>query len=343
MISVAPIAPRDSAAWDDYVRASPRATFFHQLAWQRVLIATFGYEPHYLIARRAGATVGVLPLFAGPGRRGRRLVSLPHSVYGGAVADDADAEAALIDAARALARRRGARAVELRNRHAPYLALAPLPIAVTFEKPLPGRARDVIGTLPGNARNAARQAARKHGLVARVGRDPAAFHRLLAPSYHRLGTPLLPRRLFDHVLAEIGAEAWIVFVGNATAPPIAAVFVVEFRGTLMPLWYGEAAGARGMRPANLAYLRLMELGVDRGLVRFDFGRTLVGNAGGIAFKRHHGFTPEPLPYQLDILDGSAPRPLDPYRGWALALRQTWARLPAWLVDWVGPSIARRLP
>ena len=339
MIAVAPLAPGDAEAWDAYVLAHPRATVFHRLAWKRVLEASFGYEPCYLVARRAGAIVGALPAFA----CGRRLVSLPHSVYGGAIADDADAELALLEAARRLARVRGATAIELRNRHAPHLALAPLPIAVTFEKALPGRARDVIATLPGNARNAARQAAKKHSLDARVGRDVGAFYPLLAASYHRLGTPLLPRLMFERALHELGPDAWILFLGSGTAPPVAAMFTLAFRDTLMPLWYGEAAGARALRPSNLMYLRLMELGVERGCSRFDMGRTLVGNAGGIAFKRHQGFAPEPLPYQLDVLDGKPHASIDPYRGWALAARQTWSRLPGWLVEWIGPPIVRFFP
>jgi len=337
MTAVALLDPGAAAAWDDYVVAHPHATFFHQLGWKQVLEATFRYRPCYFVARRAGAIVGVLPLFA----CGRRLVSLPHSVYGGALADDAEAEAVLVDAARRLARRTGATAIELRNRHAPHLALAPLPIAVTFEKPLPARSADVLAQLPGKSRNAVRQAIR-HGLVSRVGDDLDALYPLLAASYHRLGTPLLPRRLFESALRTFPDRTYILVI-ERDRRPVAAAFTLEYRGTVMPVWTGEAPGARELRPSNILFARLMEHGIARGARRFDFGRTLVGNAGGIAFKRHQGFEPEPLPYQLDVLDGRPHPPLDPYNGWALRARQAWSRLPPWLAASLGPSIIRFFP
>jgi FemAB-related protein (PEP-CTERM system-associated) len=336
---VAELAPRDHAAWDDYVRSHPRATFFHQLCWRRVLEASFGYAAHYLVARRAGVLTGVLPLFACAGPTGkRRLVSLPHSVYGGALADDRDAELALIGEARRLAIRIGAGAIELRNRCQPHVALAPLPIAVTFEKALPLRAADVLALLPGKSRNKVRQSARS-GLATRIVDDVDAFHVLLADSYHRLGTPLLPRALFAHAAREFPEHAFIMFVDDGSRA-IAAAFTLVFRGTAMPVWTGEA---RGTRASNFLFARLMELAVERGCRRFDLGRTLVGNGGGLAFKRHQGFEPEPLPYQLDIVDGRAHAPLDPYRGWALRARQAWTRLPPWLAGSLGPAIVRFFP
>ena len=48
----------DSAAWDAYVQSHPRATFFHQIGWKRVLEATFSYPSHYLVAERDGAVLG---------------------------------------------------------------------------------------------------------------------------------------------------------------------------------------------------------------------------------------------------------------------------------------------
>jgi FemAB-related protein (PEP-CTERM system-associated) len=343
MTIVVPLEPRDAPAWDDYVRTHPRSTFFHQLGWKRVLEATFRYQPCYLLARRGTAVVGALPLFACTSPGGRRLVSLPHSVYGGAIADDADAEIALLDGARAYAGMTGAGAIELRNRHAPFVSLPPLAAAVTFEKQLPARAADVIATLPRKSRAAVRQAATKHALEVQISRDLDTFYPLLAASYHRLGTPVLPRGLFERTLREFPREAWILFVGRAGEPPAAATLTLEFRNTLMPMWSGEAPWARELRPSNLMYLRLMELAVERGFARFDLGRTLVGNHGGIAFKRHQGFEPEPLPYQLDVLDGKPHAAIDPYRGWALRARTGWTRLPAWLVGWLGPSVVRFFP
>ena len=102
--------------WDAFVRSSADGTPFHLTAWKRAVEETFGHRPHYLLAKRAGAIEGVLPLFEVPCLpRGRSLVSVPYGVYGGICAATETARVALLEAARGLARRRGAGYVELRH------------------------------------------------------------------------------------------------------------------------------------------------------------------------------------------------------------------------------------
>ena len=65
----APVSVRDwreddEAAWDAFVLEQPRATFFHQIGWKRVLETTFGYPARYLVAERGGEMCGILPMFA---------------------------------------------------------------------------------------------------------------------------------------------------------------------------------------------------------------------------------------------------------------------------------------
>jgi hypothetical protein len=54
----------ESGEWDDFVRQTPGGTFFHLIGWKDVLERTFSFRSHYLLARRAGRRVGVLPLRA---------------------------------------------------------------------------------------------------------------------------------------------------------------------------------------------------------------------------------------------------------------------------------------
>ena len=62
--SVRAFSDADTAAWDAYVLAHPRATFFHQTGWKRVLENSFRYRDHYMLAERDGAVCGILPLFS---------------------------------------------------------------------------------------------------------------------------------------------------------------------------------------------------------------------------------------------------------------------------------------
>src|SRR6266545_1140032 len=91
---------RETGDWDDFVRASGAGTPFHLTAWRRAVEGSFPHRPHYLMATRAGAIEGVLPLFEVRGLLGgRSLVSVPYAVYGGICAATTDAREALLEAA----------------------------------------------------------------------------------------------------------------------------------------------------------------------------------------------------------------------------------------------------
>src|SRR3546814_9670350 len=55
-------------AWDRFVEARPDATFFHLSGWKTVIEESLGHRCHYLMARRGGEIVGVLPLTHVQGR-----------------------------------------------------------------------------------------------------------------------------------------------------------------------------------------------------------------------------------------------------------------------------------
>jgi hypothetical protein len=106
---------REQTSWDAYVMAAPKATFFHRAGWQRILRQVFRHDTHFLKAERGGRIVGVLPLAHVKSMLfGNSLTSLPFAVYGGVVADDEEAAAALEAEAQRLAQDLGVRHIELR-------------------------------------------------------------------------------------------------------------------------------------------------------------------------------------------------------------------------------------
>ena len=333
----------DAAAWDAYVLSHPRATFFHQTGWKRVLEQTFRYPAHYLIAERDGKFCGVLPMFACRNLRGRlSLYSLPHTVYGGPVGDDAAAEEALLEAARALGQSLGARCIELRNRHASLLDLPVHEGFVTFEKVLPDAVELVRPTLPKKAREMVNQATKRHRLESDFEADLDTFYSLLASSYLHLGTPVFPRRFFEAMVREFERDH-IIQVIRHEGRPVAAVLSMIFRGTMMPLYSGEASGVKHLKASNYKYYRLMQDSVERGLTRFDFGRSRGNNEGVVKFKSNQGFEPETLPYQVVELVPGAAGSGDPNAGLFLKLRALWRKLPPGLARTMGPRLIRFFP
>jgi FemAB-related protein (PEP-CTERM system-associated) len=340
---VRPARDGDAAAWDHYVCSHPRATFFHQSGWRRVLGNTFRYPDHSLVAERDGRICGVLPLFCCRSLRGGKgLYSLPHTVYGGPAGDDRDSEEALLAAARDLRARVGAGILELRNRHAPTLDLPPLEGFLTFERELPGTREEVYRTFPKKAREMINQARKRHRLTADFESGLDTFYDLLADSYHTLGTPVFPRRFFAAMLEEF-PEASSILVVRHEGTPVSAVLSMEFRGTMLPLYSGEAPGVRNLKSNNFKYYRLMEYAVERGLTRFDFGRSRSDNEGAVRFKTNQGFAAEALPYQLERADGGEPSVSSPNRGIFLKVRRIWRRLPRGIARRLGPPIVRVFP
>jgi FemAB-related protein (PEP-CTERM system-associated) len=327
----------DAASWDAFVLAHPRATFFHQAGWKAVLEETFRYEAHYLGAWRGDRLCGVLPLFACRSLLGRRsLYSLPHTVYGGAVGEDRETEEALLAAARG----KGMGTIELRNRHAGLLDLPRLDGFVTFEKELPATAAEVYRTFPKKAREAINQATKRWKLEADFAAPLDTFYELLAASYLSLGTPVFPKRFFESVVRRFpGATSTLVV--RHERRPVAGVLSVVFRSTMMPMWSGEIPDATRLKANNFKYFRLMEHAVERGLTRFDFGRSRLSNEGVVQFKRNQGFEAEPLPYQLDGAGRSGGA--DPNRGFFRKVRQVWNRLPGPVARTLGPRLIRYFP
>ena len=119
MLEVHLLDPQDAAgaaAWDAYVLAAPKATFFHRAGWQRVLRTAFGHGTYFLKAERDGRLVGVLPLGHVKSLLfGNSLTSLPFASYGGVVADSEEAAERLEREAIDLARQLGVEYLELRQ------------------------------------------------------------------------------------------------------------------------------------------------------------------------------------------------------------------------------------
>ncbi|GAB4256652.1 MAG: FemAB family PEP-CTERM system-associated protein [Deferrisomatales bacterium] len=335
----------DEGAWDAYVTSHSEGTPFHLVAWREAVEATFGHDPYYLVARRGGLMAGALPLFHVRSRLfGSMLVSVAFAVYGGALADDEEAAQALEAAAADLAERLGVAYLELRDRApAPGREGVRKELYVTFRKELPAEPDEVLPAIPRKTRRMVRLGIKGNlrGTLTRSPRAVDELYGLFALNLRKLGTPAFPRSLLENLLVAFGEAADILIVRDGDRP-LAAVLNLYFRDEVLPYYSGALPEAQRVGGNNFLYYDLMVKSLERGYRRFDFGRSKV-DTGPYHFKRHFGFSPEPLPYRFQLVRAGELPELNPTNPKYAKAIELWKKLPLGLTTALGPRIVRGIP
>jgi FemAB-related protein (PEP-CTERM system-associated) len=327
--------------WDDFVLACPQATFFHRAGWLPLIEQVFGHRSFFLYAERDGQIEGVLPL--GQVKSwlfGHSLVGLPFAVYGGVAASNEEAAAALEQEAQAIAQRLGAAHLELRNiarRHADW---PHQDLYVTFRKEIWPEEEANMLAIPRKARAMVRKGI-KNELLSQVDRDVERFFALYADNMLRHGTPALPKRYFEVLLQEFGADAEVLTVSDASGRPLSSVLSFYFRDEVLPYYAGDDESARNLAANDFKYWELMRRACARGLKVFDYGRSKQGT-GSYAFKKNWGFEPTPLHYEYCLYKRDAVPQNNPANAKYQLLIKSWRRLPIGVANWLGPFIVRNL-
>lgn len=332
------------AAIDRLARAHPKGTIFHLSGWRRAVETAFGHARSDLVAWRGDEIAGVLPLSrcrALP--LGYHLISVPYGVYGGPVGETPEVERALVLAAIGLAERERVGRLELRCLEDPGLDLAGSSLYATFVRSLPADEAEVMSRMPKRARAEVRKAVEKHGLELVEGpRYLPDLARLFGESKQRLGSPGLPAAWFEALASQLG-EGVVLHAAVRAGEVVAATMSFVFRDTFVFYYIGTAREAnREWNATNFLTTSLQEWSVRRGLARFDLGRSRV-DSGSYDFKVHQGFEPTPLSYRYKLVRSRGLPAFNPSNPRTKVLRDTWARLPAWLARRLSDRLARYLP
>ena len=332
--------PGEDRAWDAYVTQCPDAGIYQRSGWARVIERTYGHTPIYLWAREGARVHGVLPLVLFRGLRGgRSLVSLPFLDEGGLCADNAEARAALWQAAQDVAKEKGARAIELRQGYPSGLPLAPLGSKVSVMLELASDPGTMWKRLDAKVRNQVRKASTSGLASAWCGREGLDdFYAVFVQNMRDLGSPVHSKRFFATILEEFGGDARLLLVRSG-AQVVAGGVCMVFRDTVLVPWASSLRQWRSRNPSNLLYWEVIRSACEKGLRWLDFGRSSPGG-GTYRFKMQWGGRGRALPWQVEpsqsasLVDSDNPR----YR-WMI---QAWQRLPVPVTRVIGPVIRKRL-
>ncbi|MEE9392196.1 MAG: FemAB family XrtA/PEP-CTERM system-associated protein [Planctomycetota bacterium] len=343
-VEVRPYAASDREAWSQYLGKHPQATFFHTLDWDEIIRRTFSHESRFLIAHRDGQISGILPLTrVSSAFFGTSLISVPFGVYGGLLVDDQKSADALLKAAGEVVATEKAKYAELRHLHRPDIDLPRNELYATFIEDVPGDAEGCLARLPRKARAEVRKCLKDELLTAEEeGISLEDFHRLFSLNKRKLGSPLFPSSLFWHIRDVLGAENAPILTVKRDGRVLATVMSFVFQDTIMPYYSGSAPDADRFRGNNFMYFKLMEWASERGLKKFDFGRSRV-ETGSFSFKKHQGFEPIPLSYDYLLAEGEEIPSLNPSNPKFRMAKRVFRRMPLWMAQKVGSWLVKRAP
>lgn len=336
--------PPADPAWDAYVAGHPQATGYHLMAWRRVIEEVWGHRAFYLQAKDGQNRIcGVLPLvFLSSRLFGRFLVSMPFVNYGGVLADDAAAQAALLDHAVGLAKRVGADHIELRHEELPGLQWPEKRHKVSMRLELPGGFDALWAKFPAKLKSQVRRA-EKEGMTFRIGRDDALedFYAVFSRNMRDLGTPVYGRVFFSEILKSFPDSSWIGVV-RLKDEPVAAGFLYGFRRVVEIPWASADRRYNRLAPNMLLYNSVLRYACERGYGLFDFGRS-TRDAGTYKFKAQWGAKPVELSWHYWLAGGGPLPDLSPANPKYRLAASLWRRLPLGVSRCLGPNIVKFIP
>jgi CelD/BcsL family acetyltransferase involved in cellulose biosynthesis len=334
-------------SWDLFVGAHPAGTPFHLSAWMRCLCETYAFEGSLFTLSAPREIVAVLPLVKV--RRPLRrpvYVSLPFSDYGGVLARDAQAGVQLMDGLAKVFDGKKNR-LEIRGavpegrrwqqttsyvRHALDLTVGMPEICKHLDK----------RTIRYSIRKAERSGIRIEEATSADG--ATEFYRLHRLTRAKHGVPSQPLQFFHNLLNELAPTATpSILLALHDGSAIAAGLFIEFKRTLY-FKYSAADPERlsSMTPNHLLTWHAIESACERGLERFDFGRSARSDEGLCRYKRMWGAVESALPYSYYPADGRVPVSAGE-TGTAYGLvTSLWRKLPRPMQNRIGPRVYKYL-
>ena len=328
-LNIRPVTDQDLPDWTALVLDRSDSTFFQRPEWPGLLERTLGFRARTLLVENDQELLGLMPLSEVRSRLfGDSLCSLPFCAYAGPlIKSDREQPAmhALTDGVCALARSSGVGRVELRSQRAWQSTAPRQSLYVTFIGPLPQGLDDLSG-VPQKRRNVIRRA-QSMGLSAQVHRDADRFFELYAENCRSHGTPGLGKSFFRELLQTFPEKDLdILSVVDAQGRDISAILNFYHRQTVMAYFAGENALARQCNGNDYKYWALMRHAQQRGLSRFDFGRSKRGT-GSFQFKQPWGFKATPLRYEFPYLKAGEVPQTNPSQPKFEIAHDFWTRLP----------------
>jgi FemAB-related protein (PEP-CTERM system-associated) len=231
--------------------------------------------------------------------------------------------------------------LELRDQRVAWPGLETSTEHLTLELALESGVEAQWKAFDAKLRNQVRKGERS-AFTTRWGHEHAAdFHRVLLENMRDLGTPIRSAAYYARALEALGSDADVVILDLEGAPAGAMFTVVHGSGMSDP-WASSLRRYFARCPNHVLYWAAIRRAIERGLSRFDFGRSQ-RDAGTYSFKAQWGAEPVQLYYQYALGRASQMPSLEAQKGAFAAAVAVWRRLPLPVADALGERVRRRFP
>ena len=336
------VGENEKNAWEQYVRNHPGSIAWQSYDWFSVVRKHYAVDFIPLAVMNGSGITGVLPLYRIGSSQGKNmLISVPYAVAGGILADNEEADAALVGKAIALAAEYGSRGITLKQYKRKITGS--FRIDDGFYNRELDISRDFTKVWNGlDDRNKQRiDEARNYPLALDYPtRDITAFYKLLLHHHHRSGVPCVSKKWIEDLIAfKLYSAALLTLNGR----PVAGTLVKEFKDTVsFPFSCIGSADERHRMYAYDLYWKLIS--------RFAAGGTRIYHSGRIPHNNgvedyrlgwngtQHGY------YYQYYPEGDAIRQESNKKGRKRELfTALWRRVPESIAARLGPSIVKRFP
>lgn len=201
------INPIHFEGWDDQIVTLPGYSFFHSSAWAKVLSASYGYEPQYLVWLSGDRIAGLIPMMDVKSRlTGHRGVSLPFTDFCDPIIDTIIPFSEIFKQIVNLGSRNRWKYIDLRGGQEHFENTIPSRNYLTHTMCLSGDSDRVMASFRDSTRRNIKKAQHAGVAVRLLSSSEAVqeFYRLNCSTRKRHGLPPQPYRFFkelqEHVL-----------------------------------------------------------------------------------------------------------------------------------------------
>jgi hypothetical protein len=329
------VNPLEHLDWDAALRRRPNFSFFHGVAWTRVLVETYAFSPLWVEEKES-----LLPLMeVNSWLTGRRGIGLPFTDACEPLCESEVEFETLFRQAVEQGRARRWKSVEFRGGRW-FTGKAPASLSFYGHRlDLTADERAMFEKMDGSTRQAVRKA-EKNGVTVEVSQDEKAvldFYALQCLTRKRHGLPPQPLNFFLNIWRHILSQRQgIVALASSGGVKIAGAVFFFLGGRAIYKYGASDLSHQNLRPNNLVMWEAMKWLARNGAMSLHLGKTSLTNDGLRRFKLNLGAAEDRVDYvKYDLQRGRYLAETDRVAGW-----HNWVfrRLPVFMSRGAGEML-----